>query len=93
MTRDLETAKSYFHERYAEAPDARYGLVASSRDKSLAEWGVPNDWHSTSVCTSAPGTARATTTIARAVTSASASPSSAPRAWNSTAYCSPGELT
>ena len=47
MTRDLETAKSYFHERYAEAPAARYGLVASSRDKGLAEWGVPNDWHST----------------------------------------------
>ncbi len=47
MTRDLETAKGYFHERYAEAPDARYGLLASSRDKSLAEWGVPNDWHST----------------------------------------------
>lgn len=47
MTRDLETAKGYFHERYAEAPDARYGLLASSRDKSLAGWGVPNDWHST----------------------------------------------
>jgi DUF2075 family protein len=47
MTRDLETAKNYFHERYAEAPDARYGLLASSRDKSLAEWGIPNDWHST----------------------------------------------
>ncbi|MFA4964372.1 MAG: DNA/RNA helicase domain-containing protein [Thermoleophilia bacterium] len=28
-------------------PDAQYGLVASSRDKSLAEWGIPNDWHST----------------------------------------------
>ena len=47
MTRDLDTAKHYFHERYAEAPDARYGLVASSRDKILAEWGIPNDWHST----------------------------------------------
>ena len=47
MTRDLDTAKDYFHERYAEAPDARYGLVASSRDKILQEWGVPNDWHST----------------------------------------------
>jgi len=38
MTRDLEAAKSYFHKRYAEAPAARYGLVASSRDKILAEW-------------------------------------------------------
>ncbi len=49
MTRDLETAKSYFHKRYAEAPAARYGLVASSRDKALAEWGIPNDYQSTKV--------------------------------------------
>ena len=47
MTRDLETAKDYLYHRSAEAPDARYGLVASSRDKSLAEWGIPNDWDST----------------------------------------------
>ena len=47
MTRDLDQAKDYFGARYAEAPDARYGLVASSRDKSLQEWGIPNDWHST----------------------------------------------
>ena len=46
-TRDLDVAKDYFGARYAEAPDARYGLVASSRDKILQEWGVPNDWHST----------------------------------------------
>src|SRR5450759_974547 len=49
MTRDLDTAKDYFHSRYAEAPDARYGLVASSRDKILQEWGVPNDYQSTKV--------------------------------------------
>src|SRR5665647_735496 len=42
MTRDLDTAKDYFHSRYAEAPDARYGLVASSRDKIMQEWGVPD---------------------------------------------------
>ncbi len=47
MTRDLEAAKSYFHERYGEAPDARYGLVASSRDRALAEYGIPNDFLST----------------------------------------------
>jgi DUF2075 family protein len=48
MTRDLEVAKTYLHERYAEAPDARYGLVASSRDKVLEPgWGVPNGWHAT----------------------------------------------
>ena len=48
MTRDLEVAKTYLHERYGEAPDARYGLVASSRDKILEPgWGVPNGWHAT----------------------------------------------
>ena len=49
MTRDLDQAKDYFHARYAEAPDARYGLVASSRDKILQEWGIPNDYQSTKV--------------------------------------------
>jgi hypothetical protein len=47
MTRDLDVARAYLRNRYAEAPDARFGLMASSRDKVLAEWGVPNDWHST----------------------------------------------
>ena len=49
MTRDLDQAKDYFGVRYAEAPEARYGLVASSRDKTLAEWGIPNDYQSTKV--------------------------------------------
>jgi DUF2075 family protein len=49
MTRDLDQGKDYFDVRYAEAPDARYGLVASSRDKILAEWGIPNDYQSTKV--------------------------------------------
>ena len=49
MTRDLDQAKDYFHMRYAEALDARYGLVASSRDKILQEWGIPNDYQSTKV--------------------------------------------
>jgi hypothetical protein len=47
MTRDLETARAYLRDRYADAPDARFGLVASSRDKALPDWGVFNDWHST----------------------------------------------
>ena len=48
MTRDLETAKDYLLERYAEAPDARFGLVASSRDKVLErDWSIPNGWHAT----------------------------------------------
>ena len=48
MTRDLDTAKEYLFDRYAEAPDARYGLVASSRDKILErDWDIPNGWHAT----------------------------------------------
>ncbi len=47
MTRDLDVARDYLRDRYAEAPDARYGLVASSRDKALDDWGVPNGWHET----------------------------------------------
>ena len=48
MTRELAAAEDYLHERYREAPDARYGLAASSRDKVLErDWGVPNTWHST----------------------------------------------
>ena len=48
MTRDLDTAKDYLFQRYAEAPDARYGLLASSRDKILErDWDIPNGWHAT----------------------------------------------
>lgn len=49
ITRDLEKAKLYLRERYASDPEARYGLIASSRDKDLAGFGVPNDWLSTRV--------------------------------------------
>ena len=47
MTRDLDVARDYFHARYAEGPDARFGLLASSRDKDLWHWGVPNDFQAT----------------------------------------------
>lgn len=47
ITRVLETAKAYLRERYAENPDARFGIVASARDKSLGAFGVPNDFQST----------------------------------------------
>lgn len=48
VTRSLETAKEYLRERYAEDSEARFGLLASSRDRDLAKLGVPNDWPSTS---------------------------------------------
>jgi hypothetical protein len=47
ITRDLEAGKRYLTDRYREAPDARYGIVASSRDKDLERFGVSNDWHAT----------------------------------------------
>ena len=94
MTRDLEPARAYLRSRYGEAPDARFGLVASSRDKALEGWGVPNGWHETTRVQLGRGMATVNTTAAtRAATCAIASPSSAPRAWSSTACCSPGGPT
>lgn len=47
LTRSLETAKDYLRERYRDDRDARFGLVASSKDRDLVQWGVPNDFPST----------------------------------------------
>jgi hypothetical protein len=47
VTRDLNSAKRYLSQRYADAPDARFGVVASSRDTSLSAFGIPNDWNAT----------------------------------------------
>ncbi len=42
ITRDLDVAKQYLRDRYSDDPDARYGLMASARDKELVRFGVPN---------------------------------------------------
>lgn len=47
ITRDLEVGKGYLRDRYRESPDSRFGLVASSRDSSVVQFGVPNDFQST----------------------------------------------
>jgi hypothetical protein len=47
ITRDLDRAKRHLHDLYAGNPDARYGLVASSRDKDLPRFGVANGWNAT----------------------------------------------
>lgn len=47
ITRDLEAAKEYLRDRYAEDSNARFGLVASARDKDLAGFGIPNDYQAT----------------------------------------------
>lgn len=47
ITRSLDVAKRYLRDRYAEDPDACFGMIASSKDRDLVEFGVPNDFQST----------------------------------------------
>ncbi|MCS6954591.1 MAG: DUF2075 domain-containing protein [Bryobacteraceae bacterium] len=42
ITRDLDLAKRYLRDRYAEDADARFGILASSRDQALKAFGVDN---------------------------------------------------
>lgn len=47
ITRSLEAARGYLRERYSDARYARYGLVASSKDKWLPDFGVDNTFQTT----------------------------------------------
>jgi DUF2075 family protein len=47
ITHDRGKAEAYLKERYAENPDARYGLVTSSKDRDLERFNIPNDFQST----------------------------------------------
>jgi hypothetical protein len=47
LTRSLEVAKEYLRERYANDSDARFGILASSKDRDLRALGIPNDFQST----------------------------------------------
>ena len=48
ITRRLDQAKAYLKDRYANHAEARFGLVASSRDKDLeGACGIPNGWNAT----------------------------------------------
>ena len=47
LTRSLDDGKAYLRERYGEDRQARFGLVASSKDRDLWEFGIPNDFQST----------------------------------------------
>jgi hypothetical protein len=47
VTRSLETAKGYLRERYGDDRSARFGIVASSKDRDLVQFGIPNDFQST----------------------------------------------
>lgn len=47
VTRDLGVARGYLRERYADAKYSRYGLIASSKDKWLPEFGIDNSFQTT----------------------------------------------
>lgn len=47
VTRDLEAAKRHARELYSNRADARYGLLASSKDKDLPRLGVDNTYQTT----------------------------------------------
>ncbi|MDB4909080.1 MAG: hypothetical protein JWO05_3864 [Gemmatimonadetes bacterium] len=47
ITRDLDVAKGYLRDRYREDPSARFGILASSKDKALEHFGILNDFQST----------------------------------------------
>jgi DUF2075 family protein len=47
ITRSLKIAKEYLRERYGDDPEARFGLIASSKDRDLMSFDVPNDFQST----------------------------------------------
>ena len=47
ITRSLEDAKLYLHERYEGAPLSRYGILASSKDKILPQFDVDNTFQTT----------------------------------------------
>lgn len=47
VTRSLGDAIAYLRERYAGSPNARYGLLASSKDKWLTSFGVDNSFQIT----------------------------------------------
>jgi hypothetical protein len=47
ITRDDAAARKYLQERYRENPLARFGVLASSRDKDLVRFGIGNDYAAT----------------------------------------------
>jgi len=47
ITRELDIAKGYLRERYADALTARYGIIASSKDRWLPAFGIDNSFQAT----------------------------------------------
>jgi hypothetical protein len=47
ITRDLDIAKSHLRSLFDNKPEARFGLLASSRDQGLASFGILNGFQDT----------------------------------------------
>jgi hypothetical protein len=47
ISRNLEAAKEHLRSLYANKPEARFGLLASSRDRDLSHFGVLNGYQDT----------------------------------------------
>lgn len=47
ITRELDVAKEYLHSRYEGAEEARYGILASAKDKTLPNFGILNGFMDT----------------------------------------------
>ena len=47
ITRDLAEGSAYLRQRYRDDASARFGLIASSKDRTLPRFGVNNDYQST----------------------------------------------
>ena len=46
LTHDLQKAKDYLSSRYDKNPDARFGMIASAKDKDLKNHGIPKGFKS-----------------------------------------------
>ena len=46
-TRNLESAKEYCRNRYAEEPEKRFGLISSSKGRILKSYGMDNSYNGT----------------------------------------------
>jgi hypothetical protein len=47
MARDFDVARQYLKDRYSESSQARFGILASSRDRDLVRFGIENDFAAT----------------------------------------------
>ena len=54
ITRDLDVARDYLRGRYESDPGARFGMIASARDRSLPTFGIPNDFQATKQINNGP---------------------------------------